>query len=72
MSPTHRFDAVDYDAKAISDQAAIKELCELLEDALLVRLKNSRSLALALTSLEEAHMWAGKAIRDDQMMRTGA
>ena len=35
----------------------------------ITKLYNGRSASLALTKLEEAYMWIGKQIRDDQIAR---
>ena len=37
-----------------------------------MQLKSPRTVALALTKLEECYMWIGKAIRDDQIERNGS
>lgn len=66
-----RFDYVQYDELAAAAQKAIKEKCTDLE-VLMDALPNGRGKALALTKLEEAYMWAGKAIRDDQIVRNGS
>jgi len=68
----NRFDYVAYDTEAQNQQAYFKEkfvsLCEKTEETL----QQGRSLALAITALEEAYMWIGKAIRDDQIIRNEA
>ncbi len=72
-----RYDYVKYDDKACAAQAAFKAKFEQLEDALNEALPSTpggrdafgRAKALVLTKLEEAYMWVGKAIRDDQMAR---
>lgn len=67
-----RFDYVKYDEKAEQDQAGFKELFQEL-DALVTRhLKPGRATSLVLTKIEEAYMWLGKAIRDDQIARNGS
>lgn len=67
-----RFDYVKYDNKAQEDQAYIKTRFEELEEAVMGNLKPGRASALVLTKLEEAYMWVGKAIRDEQIARNGA
>lgn len=73
-----RFDYVKYDTGAIEDQALAKKLVEQLEGFIesigyAVGSEKygsiARSKSLALTKLEEAYMWIGKAIRDDQLAR---
>lgn len=69
-----RFSYVKYDEKAVADQVNAKMLCESLE-AFISGLGTNHGLnrptSLALTKLEEVYMWIGKAIRDEQIQRTG-
>lgn len=67
-----RFDYVAYDDKAQSDQAHFKAAFLNLESAVAAFLSSPRAKALVLTKLEEAYMWVGKAIRDDQIERNGS
>lgn len=66
----NRFDYVSYDAEAQGIQASFKakfqELETMVEEAFP---KPARSKALFLTALEEAYMWVGKQVRDDQFER---
>lgn len=64
-----RFDYVKYDDAAVVTQAIFKSAFEELEKQVLACLGNPRSKALVMTKLEEAYMWVGKAIRDDQLER---
>lgn len=67
-----RFDYVKYDEQATWKQNAFKtrfeELCQLAQDAL----PDGRAKSLVMTKLEEAYMWVGKAIRDEQVAKRGA
>jgi hypothetical protein len=63
-----RFDYVQYDEIAKVQQAVYKELFSTLEDSV-KGLSPGRATSLILTKLEEAYMWVGKAIRDDQIAR---
>lgn len=66
----NRFDYVKYDEQAVKSQANFKTKFQDLEkdvDAL----ENGRAKSLILTKLEEAYMWVGKAIRDDQVAKRG-
>ena len=65
-----RFDYVKYDDWAARQQASIKERTELLS-SLIECLPDGRAKSIALTNLEQAYMWCGKAIRDDQIARNG-
>jgi hypothetical protein len=65
-----RFDYVKYDGYAIAEQAAFKKAFTELEE-MTSSLQSPRPKALILTKLEEAYMWVGKAIRDDQLHRDG-
>ena len=67
-----RFDYVAYDSIAIGQQKAAKEACAHLE--LIISAcgpLSDRASKLALQHLEECYMWIGKAIRDDQLARSG-
>lgn len=64
-----RFDYVKYDAQAVADQQQMKETFTLLELNVENRIKSPRAKALVMTKIEEAYMWVGKAIRDDQIAR---
>ena len=66
-----RFDYVKYDKKAIAQQAAFKEAFEKIEAEVEDDLAPGRARSLILTKLEEAYMWIGKAIRDEQIERNG-
>lgn len=64
-----RFDYIKYDEKACNDQAIAKNLATTIESFITCSFKPSRAQALALTRLEEAYMWIGKMIRDEQIER---
>ncbi len=66
-----RFDYVKYDEQSVEIQAEIKKKCEELE-ASIEKLNPGRYKSLALTDIESVYMWAGKAIRDEQIARNGA
>ena len=66
-----RFDYVKYDPAHVEMQNEAKQLCLDLE-SFIDRMVPSRPKSLALTSLEEAYMWIGKAIRDSQVQAVGA
>lgn len=68
---SNRFDYVKYDELAICDQQHFKILFQGLEDLVEKQLKSPRAKALVITNLEQAYMWIGKAIRDDQIERNG-
>ena len=65
-----RFDYVKYDDVAAENQRAFKAMFQELETHVLASL-SGRPQSLALTKLEEAYMWVGKAIRDEQVARGG-
>lgn len=67
-----RFDYVKYDEKACEVQAAFKAAMVNLDHMAETHLSNSRAKSLVFTKLEEAYMWIGKAIRDDQISRQPA
>ena len=71
--PPGRFDYVLYDEQSRKKQEAFKNLFTALEDLgnqVLPdddAISHGRAKNLFFTSLEEAYMWAGKAIRDEQL-----
>ena len=69
---TNRFDYVKYDEIAATQQLGAKNLFTGLDEYVEQQLKGGRSKSLVLTKLEEAYMWIGKAIRDDQIARNGS
>ena len=69
---TKRFDYVKYDEKALEYQDIFKHQFVLLDGMIEQNLISPRAKALVLTKLEEAFMWVGKAIRDDQIARNGS
>lgn len=66
-----RFSYVKYDQKHTEIQEAFKAKFEYLEGMVDDLLANGRAKALVHTKLEEAYMWVGKAIRDDQIAAGG-
>lgn len=64
-----RFSFVKYDAHSITTHENLKKRFEDIEDVLAAGLPASRERSLCITHLEEAFMWAGKAIRDEQISR---
>lgn len=69
---SNRFDYVAYDDDAASKQRAAKTLCQALEVFVDANLPKGRASSLVHTKLEEAYMWIGKAIRDEQVEKRGA
>lgn len=67
---SNTFSYVKYDQQAIDLQAKFKAQFEEIEQSM-AALKPGRAKALVLTNLEVAYMWTGKAIRDEQIERTG-
>lgn len=65
-----RFDYVAYDSIATANQLAFISLFQQI-DTYVEAMVSGRAKALVLTKLEEAYMWIGKAIRDDQIQRNG-
>jgi hypothetical protein len=66
-----RFGHVAYDERAQSTQKQFKDAFECME-AMMDTLPEGRAKSLAYTKLEEAYMWVGKAIRDEQVAREKA
>lgn len=69
MSQT--FSYVKYDEEHQAMQAQFKAAFESLE-RMVMTLAAGRPRSLVLTKLEEAYMWIGKAIRDDQIAKGGS
>ncbi len=67
-----RFDYVKYDETAMKKQMDLKELFEKIDWLVETSLSNGRAKALVFTKLDEAYMWTGKAIRDEQVAERGA
>lgn len=68
----NRFDYVKYDETALKKQVEAKTLCQKLEHFAETNLPNGRAKSLVFTKLEEAYMWIGKAIRDEQVVERSA
>lgn len=64
-----RFDYVKYDEVSATKQLGFKNMFLELEKVANEMLPDSRGKSLFLTALEEAYMWTGKAIRDEQISR---
>lgn len=64
-----RFENIKYDDDSIKYQQAFKELFETLGDNVDEIFSEGRTKSLVFTKLEEAYMWIGKAIRDEQLSR---
>jgi len=69
-----RFDYVKYDDVAVANQEMFKGIMADLETSVnsFTSPPTQRAKALVLTKLEEAYMWLGKLIRDDQIARNGS
>lgn len=66
---SQRFSYVKYDGLSIAKQEAFKKMFEAIESYAEGALYECREKALLMTALEEAYMWTGKAIRDEQISR---
>lgn len=66
---SRRFDYVKYDEQSVEKQNKIKKLFQDIETSVDECLDNGRAKSLVMTHLEEAYMWTGKAIRDEQIER---
>jgi hypothetical protein len=66
---SYTFNYVKYDEVSAKKQEKLKELFEEVEMYVINTLNGGRAKSLVLTKLEEAYMWTGKAIRDEQIDR---
>lgn len=71
MTMANRFDYVKYDSISMTQQTAFKAKFQELE-GMVEMLAPGRAQSLVYTKLEEAYMWVGKAIRDQQVLSRGA
>lgn len=60
---------VKYDDDSAQKSVSLKNKVEILSTEICANLTPSRERSLAVTKLEEAFMWIGKAIRNDQIYR---
>lgn len=67
-----RFDYVKFDESTAKKLTNFKEFFTMLESEVEGNLKDGRAKALVMTKLEEAYMWVGKALRDEQIARGGS
>lgn len=63
-----RFEYIQFDEASANLHEKLKFVFYAAEE-FLEKLPASRAKALCLTKLEESCMWAGKAIRDEQIVR---
>lgn len=66
MAPS-RFDYVQYTPKSAERQAELKGKFQELEAMIETHIAPGRNKALVMTKLEEAYMWCGKGLRDEQI-----
>jgi hypothetical protein len=62
-----RFEYVKYDDLRNLKQMKLKEFFEEIEGYANINLIEGRAKSLFMTKLEECYMWAGKALRDEQI-----
>lgn len=67
--PFDRFGGIPFDGTSAALQSAIMANARALEREVMARIREGRSRDQALARMEEAMMWLGKAIRDDQVSR---
>lgn len=67
-----RFDYVKYDDRAQKDQALLKAVFQDAEGMIDATLVPGAQKNRALAALEEAYMWCGKDLRDQQIQRNGS
>ncbi len=67
----NRFDYIKYDQDNIDNQAFFKEGFSKVAEDIETCLDPGSAKDKALQHLEEAYMWVGKALRDEQIKRNG-
>lgn len=70
MARMNRFDYVKYDSISVAKQDSFKRQFMMIEDHVDKHLVDSGHKVRVMEKLEEAYMWIGKAIRDEQVSRT--
>lgn len=65
-----RFDYVQFDEKSKRLQEALKTMFDDIDKFVEHEFQESREKSLLMTGLEQAYMWTGKMIRNDQLKRT--
>jgi hypothetical protein len=70
MARMNRFDYVKYDETSGKKQEAFKRMMMMVEDSVEKNVMDSGHKVRIFEKLEEAYMWIGKAIRDEQVSRT--
>lgn len=63
-----RFDYIRFGVEASELRELLKTQFEAI-DKTLERIADGRAKSLALTKLDEAYMWANRAIRDEQVSK---
>lgn len=66
---SNTFSYVRYDQESVTKQETLKGMFEAIEAYCRSNLYPGRASSLVYTKLEEAYMWTGKAIRDQQIIR---
>jgi hypothetical protein len=66
-TPNGRFDYVKYDDTAQGKQEEFKSQFKTLEGMANAMMPDGRAKSIFMTKIEEAYMWAGKALRDEQV-----
>lgn len=67
--PSNRFTYVKYDQEHAELQEKFKALFEEVDTLIEQSIITGRARTLLLMHLEEAYMWSGKAIRDQQLAK---
>lgn len=66
-----RFNYIAFDLVSNQKQEGFKRMFEMIEAFAAEHLPESRERSLLVTGLEQAYMWTGKAIRNEQLAREG-
>jgi len=66
------FDFIKYDEKSEGTQTYFKAIFVTIEEEIANKIPHSWARDNMMKSLNEAYMWLGKAIRDEQLTRIGS
>lgn len=64
-----KFTNIQFDKIASEKYVTLMQMFERIEQYMIENISNSRERSVAITRLEDTHMWTNKALREDQLSR---